>query len=70
MTIDEEENAVRQICDLIGYGRTMQIASELWCKQDSLGALTVGPCYGIRKCEMCGEPRDGRDHSGCDSHPY
>lgn len=21
-------------------------------------------------CDICGEPRDGRDHSGCDALPY
>jgi hypothetical protein len=21
---------------------------------------------GLDRCDMCGEPRDGRDHSGCD----
>lgn len=44
MLRDEEENAVRQIGEEIGYGRVMQAASDIWSKKDPIGALTVGPC--------------------------
>lgn len=45
MTTDEEENAVRQIGELIGYGRTMQLCEKLWSEKDPRGgAITTGPC--------------------------
>lgn len=52
MTHGEEENAVRQLCDAIGYGRTMQLAEQLWRKKLSLQGLagcehTVGPCAAL-----------------------
>jgi hypothetical protein len=45
--MDEEENAVRQLGELFGYGRVMQFASEIWSKKDPNGALTVGPCRAM-----------------------
>lgn len=35
---------VERLCETHGYGRVMQIASDLWRKKDPIGALTVGPC--------------------------
>lgn len=39
--------AVEELCKIIGYGRVMQIAAELWKKIDPVGALTLGPCAGL-----------------------
>lgn len=52
MSNDEEENAVRQIGDLIGYGRVMQLAEQIWRKKlepkgFAGGELTVGPCAAM-----------------------
>ena len=41
-----EESAVRQLCKEIGYGRVMQLASQLWHREDPVGALSVGVPYG------------------------
>ena len=41
-----EENRVGALCEDIGYGRVMQITSELWRRKDPLGALTVEPTFG------------------------
>ena len=30
--------------ELWGYGNAMQLLSEVWRRDDPLGALTVGPC--------------------------
>lgn len=68
MTNDEEENAVRQICELIGYGRTMQLAGNIWAKRDKfgeMGAFVTGPCRVM--VVPCPHPEDGRDKNGhCD----
>lgn len=52
MTDDEEENAVRQLGDLIGYGRTMQLAEKLWRRKLQTSGLeggehTTGPCAAL-----------------------
>ena len=49
MTHSEEENAVRQLGDLIGYGRMMQLAEQVWRKKLAPQGLeggehTTGPC--------------------------
>lgn len=68
MTNDEEENAVKQICELIGYGRTMQLASDLWAKKDrygELGAFVYGPCRSM--VVPCPHPKEAEDANGhCD----
>lgn len=67
MTDDEEESAVRQLGDLIGYGRMMQIAEQVWRKKlraDGLqgGEYTIGPCAAMMV--PCPHPEDGRDANG------
>ena len=70
MTNDEEENAVRQLGDLIGYGRMMQLAEQVWRKKlkaDVLegGEHTTGPCamFMVR----CPHPKEAEDKNGhCD----
>jgi hypothetical protein len=70
MNNDEEENAVRQLGDLIGYGRMMQLAEQLWRKKlkpqgISGGEHTVGPCAALMV--KCPHPENGRDENGhCD----
>ena len=36
---------VRLICEQIGYGRVMQLASKFWREKDAKGALSVGPTF-------------------------
>lgn len=43
---EEELQAVLPLCEKIGFGRVMQIASEEWKRRDPVGALTIGPCFG------------------------
>lgn len=70
MSNDEEENAVRQLGDLIGYGRMMQLAEQIWRKKlqaDGLegGEHTTGPCavFMVR----CPHPKEAEDANGhCD----
>lgn len=70
MTSDEEENAVRQLGDLIGYGRLMQLGEQMWRKKlvvDGLegGEHTVGTCATFLM--PCPHPPLGRDANGhCD----
>jgi len=39
--------ALRQLCEEWGYGRMMQLASQMWATKDPLGALTVGPARAL-----------------------
>lgn len=71
MTNDEEENAVRQLGDLIGYGRMMQLAEQLWRKMLKKewgiegGEHTVGPCAAMMV--PCPHPKEAEDANGhCD----
>jgi hypothetical protein len=70
MTADEERNAVRQLGDLIGYGRMMQLAEQVWrskLEPDGLagGEHTTGPCAVMMV--PCPHPESGRDANGhCD----
>ena len=43
------EMAVIELCELIGYGRVMQIAEEKWRKKDPVGALIVVCCAAEEK---------------------
>jgi len=50
MTDDEEENAVRQLGELIGYGRTMQLCEQIWSAKGGINsgvAHSVGPCVAF-----------------------
>lgn len=55
------EQGVLVLCERYGYGRIMQIASELWIAKDPNAALTLGPTFDSiqrkRKhvCDRCGE---------------
>jgi len=63
---NEERRAVRELGDRIGYGRVMQLASEIWqLKASNEGregeGLAVGPHIGVTvpcgctsKCDWCG----------------
>ena len=65
MTDYEEENAVRQLGDLIGYGRVMQLCVQIWNHKTPGGAHSVGPCTS--QLVPCPHPEDGRDANGhCD----
>lgn len=73
MTIQEQEfiETVKRVRG-IGYGRMMQIISNLWRDQDSIGALTVGETYGIedlkrKRCRTEGhDTRKGGNWDWCD----
>ena len=43
--IDGADLVVR-ICEQIGYGRVMQIASEAWRGKNPKGAISMGECFG------------------------
>ncbi len=38
---------IQSVCRRIGYGRVMQIASESWRRVDPMGAISMGPCFGM-----------------------
>ena len=50
----------------MGYGRMMQIISEIWFRIDPMGALTVGPCYGTMEKirERCRKEGHDISHGG------
>lgn len=61
-----EVGLVTHIGDLIGYGRVMQLAEQIWSGKQNGGNHTVGPCavflvpcphieHGVpaHKCEIC-----------------
>lgn len=58
--IEAAENEVKKHCELLGYGRVMQIASQAWFEKDSKGALLVGT--HARLVEPCG----CKSGDGCD----
>jgi hypothetical protein len=62
MTDEEEENAVRQLSEAIGYGRVMQLAEKIWTCEDSIGALTVGTATVF--LVPCPHPKSGQNASG------
>ena len=45
-TMTDETADVQALCLRYGYGRVMQIASELWRQRDPIGAIALGECYG------------------------
>ena len=55
-----------------GYGRMMQVISELWREKDPRGALSVGETYGIleikrARCAAVGhDVRHGNSYDWCD----
>lgn len=63
---DQEEAAVRQLGDAIGYGRMMQLAEQMWRKKLELQGLqggehTTGPCATFMR--PCPHPElDGNGH--------
>lgn len=56
----------------MGFGRMMQIISDLWYQDDPKGAFTVGECYGVEelKRERCKKEghdmRKGTNWNWCD----
>jgi hypothetical protein len=40
-------DVVISVCKDWGYGNVMHTVSEAWRKIDPVGALSVGPCYGM-----------------------
>lgn len=69
MSLEEQEEAfVRALGESIGYGRTMQLASQLWRKKPGVhpgSEFVVGPCEVM--VVKCTHPESGRDKNGhCD----
>lgn len=66
----QEEAAVLMVGEAIGYGRTMQLAEQLWRKKLAMSGLeggehTTGPCATFMV--PCPHPPLGRDVNGhCD----
>lgn len=42
-----DEEAIKKLCDIIGYGRVMQLTTKLWREKDSKGAFVIGPCAAL-----------------------
>lgn len=55
--IEAAENEVIKYCELLGYGRVIQIASDEWMQKDKLGAHVIGTCAGLTEPCGCNEPR-------------
>lgn len=52
MTSDEEENAVRQLCHLLGYRRVLQLAQSLMRECASFENLRGAPQERPTSCEV------------------
>lgn len=44
MMSNSEEDVIRQLGEMIGYGRIMQLAERIWNQKSPGGAHSVGPC--------------------------
>lgn len=42
-------NAIRDLCELRGYGNVMATAAALWSEKDPSGAISLAACNGVRK---------------------
>jgi hypothetical protein len=61
-----EEEAVTRVCEQWGYGRVMQLASELWSRKDVHGGeFRVGPCAAMTVSCGCLEPHKCDWCEGC-----
>lgn len=69
---DEEFRAFVEQNRAFGYGRMMQLISDLWRSQDPAGALSVGDTYSIcalkrERCAAKGHIRhSGGSYDWCD----
>ncbi|WP_045391892.1 hypothetical protein [Vibrio rotiferianus] len=54
--IEGAEKEVKKHCELLGYGRVMQIASEEWLEKDKFGAFVIGVHAGLTEPCGCDEP--------------
>jgi hypothetical protein len=63
----EAMKRVLAVCETWGYGNVMQVIANAWGDKDPSGALTVGPCRGVRqkqrgtKVRRLGQARERRD---------
>jgi hypothetical protein len=55
------KSALQSICETIGYGRVMQLSSQMWQEKDPVGSFVVGTCKGSTVpcgcksgCDWCG----------------
>lgn len=58
----DEEHAVRELGDRIGYGRVMQLAEQIWNRLTPGAAHSTGPCVAF--LVRCPCPPSGRDSNG------
>ncbi len=54
--VEAAESQVKDLCEFIGYGRVMQIASEAWQEKDDKGAFQIGTCVGLTEPCGCEKP--------------
>jgi hypothetical protein len=54
---DRHSMMVKNLCEQLGYGFVMTIASWLWIEKDPSGAIVTGPCAAFTKpCNHNGLP--------------
>ena len=60
--VTDASRVLRSVAEQIGYGRSMQIVSDLWRQKDPAGAISTGECFATleaaRKkgvCVTCGK---------------
>lgn len=58
-----EDDAVRELGERIGYGRMMQLAEKIWNEKQPGGAHSVGPCVVF--LVACPHPENVAPHE-CD----
>jgi hypothetical protein len=62
MSSNDEERAVRDLGERIGYGRVMQLVEKIWNAKVPGGAHSHGPCVAF--LVPCPCPASGRDANG------
>ncbi len=55
--IEAAEKELINLCDFLGYGRVMRIASDAWRQKDQHGALQIGSAIGLTEPCGCENPR-------------
>lgn len=53
------------LCEAMGYGAVMQVASEVWQAKDPKGGFVVGPCAAFTEPCGCESPKDCEWCCGC-----
>lgn len=61
-----EKREVVALCERIGYGNVMHLASDAWAEKDPVGSFVVGTCRGLLPCKVCGGNRRAPEPTGED----